>query len=62
MDGVVSKNKKASCGGLIRDNNGDWLRGFTKYTGTCKIIMEELLCVYKGLNLAKNKGYTKVEL
>lgn len=32
----------AGCGGLIRDQNGDWVCGFSKFMGSCSIYTVEL--------------------
>lgn len=34
-DGARDKHGKASCGDIIRGNEGEWLRGFSKYIGIC---------------------------
>lgn len=33
VDGAVDANYMASCGGVIRDSNGSWVRGFSRNLG-----------------------------
>lgn len=36
-DGAVEKNLVVGCGGLARNNNGDWLCGLSKNVGICNV-------------------------
>ncbi|XP_050225525.1 uncharacterized protein LOC126675003 isoform X2 [Mercurialis annua] len=49
----------AGAGGIIRDESGKWLQGFTVNLGT-ETSGPELWAVFKGLELAWKRGYRKV--
>ncbi|KAK5794169.1 hypothetical protein PVK06_035378 [Gossypium arboreum] len=38
-------------GGCVRDHNGEWIIGFTKYLGNCTVLEAELWGILNGLNL-----------
>ncbi|KAK8581429.1 hypothetical protein V6N13_144455 [Hibiscus sabdariffa] len=52
----------ASCGGLIRDHNGQWLRGFARSLGVCSPIEVELWAVHEGLVQACVLGLKRIVL
>ena len=56
LDGTREINGKANVGGLIRDANGNWIRGFGMNIGSCPISIAEIWGLYQGLNLAWNYG------
>ncbi|MCI50480.1 putative ribonuclease H protein [Trifolium medium] len=41
-NGASKEGKIASCGGVIRGNQGEWLGGFAKYIGSCSAFTAEL--------------------
>lgn len=41
-----AKNSKIGAGGLIRDSNGNWVIGFSKFIGTGQILKAELWRVF----------------
>ncbi|GAU14607.1 hypothetical protein TSUD_96710 [Trifolium subterraneum] len=45
-----------------RGNSGDWLGGFVKGSGECSVMVAKLWGALKGLKLAWERGYKKVEL
>lgn len=47
---------------MIRDSSGQWLCGFSKFVGDSSAYIAELWGVYEGLQLAKQKGFSHVEL
>ncbi|MBA0871855.1 hypothetical protein Goshw_000613 [Gossypium schwendimanii] len=47
-------------GGLLRDHNGNWIVGFTRYLGNCEVIDSELWGILDGLRIALDRGYQKV--
>jgi ribonuclease HI len=62
-DGAAKQSeKKAGCGGVIRDNNGSWIDGFAKALGDTTAYMAELWGIYEGLKLAYHKGVKNLEL
>jgi ribonuclease HI len=52
----------ASCGGLFRNSDGQWLGGFLRNLGRCNAYIVELCGVYDGFCLARNKGVKKVKV
>ncbi|KAK8656310.1 hypothetical protein V6N13_098264 [Hibiscus sabdariffa] len=50
----------ASCGGVLRDHNGGWIRGFSKFIGKCSVVEAELWGIATGLDLAWDMGYRRV--
>nr|GLL46072.1 uncharacterized protein LOC107462117 [Ipomoea trifida] len=50
----------ASCGGLLRDVNGNWLLGFKAKVGHCSIEEAKAWSILKGLKTIWNHGYRKV--
>ncbi|KAK8690240.1 hypothetical protein V6N13_088941 [Hibiscus sabdariffa] len=60
-DGVRSSlDGDASCGGVLRDHNGGWIRGFSKFIGKCSVVEVELWGIARGLDLAWDMGYRRV--
>ncbi|KAK8596929.1 hypothetical protein V6N12_065407 [Hibiscus sabdariffa] len=55
LHGVV-----ASCGGIVRNSNGVWLDGFTKFIGKCSFLEAELWVVCQGLKCAMDMNVQKV--
>ncbi|KAE8693055.1 hypothetical protein F3Y22_tig00110819pilonHSYRG00250 [Hibiscus syriacus] len=53
-------NGFATCGGVLRSSNGDWLVGFSKVIGICSIVEAELWGIYEGLSHAWNRGERQV--
>ncbi|GLT78653.1 hypothetical protein SLA2020_501810 [Shorea laevis] len=61
VDGSARGTPGASAaGGVCRDSNGDWCFGFTQQLGMGIAIRAELYALWKGLQLAWEKGYKKV--
>ncbi|KAK8649108.1 hypothetical protein V6N13_129844 [Hibiscus sabdariffa] len=50
----------AACGGLIRDPDGRWVRGFARSVGICSPIESELWAVHEGLVQAWVLGLKRV--
>lgn len=49
-----------SAGGVLRDNNGSWVRGFAAFLGRGSSLLAELWAIYLGLMMAKNFGCTSL--
>ncbi|MBA0711396.1 hypothetical protein Golax_010585, partial [Gossypium laxum] len=63
MDGPVSPfRSSASIVGVFRDMNGSWLCGFLMRLGGDIIFKVEARVIFKGLNLAWDKGFRRLEL
>ncbi|MBA0763079.1 hypothetical protein Gotri_012596 [Gossypium trilobum] len=41
----------AATGGFVRDHNGRWIVGFSKYLGNCTVMEAELWGILEGLNI-----------
>ncbi|MBA0585625.1 hypothetical protein Gorai_016393 [Gossypium raimondii] len=50
----------ATGGGLLRDHNGTWIVGFTRYLGNCEVIDSELWGVLDGLQITLDRSFRKV--
>lgn len=60
-DASVSGNGGlASCGGLIRDEDGRWIVGFAKKVGRCDVLKAEFWGIYEGLKLAWSLNLRRV--
>ncbi|CAN1134462.1 Putative ribonuclease H protein At1g65750, partial [Linum perenne] len=59
---VISESGQAAAGGLIRDYQGHCLAAFSENLGICSITRAELRGAVSGLQLAWDRGYSKVQL
>ena len=50
----------AGGGGLLRDQDGRWISGFSFKLGTCSVLVAELWAILHGLRLAWEKGVRKL--
>ncbi|GAU36844.1 hypothetical protein TSUD_213680 [Trifolium subterraneum] len=48
----------AGCGGLFRDSDGRWLKGYTLRIGDCDALHAEMWGMYTGMKMARRQGYT----
>ncbi|XP_019199802.1 PREDICTED: uncharacterized protein LOC109193400 [Ipomoea nil] len=60
VDGSYRRNGLASCGGVLRDENGDWCKGFAYNIGRCSAKAEEAWGVLQGLRVAKDFGASRI--
>ncbi|KAK4278747.1 hypothetical protein QN277_016549 [Acacia crassicarpa] len=61
VDGTVTSSQgKANCGGVVRDNRGLWISGFTQLLGNCEAYAAEEWALLLGLRLALEEGYKRV--
>ncbi|MBA0654102.1 hypothetical protein Goklo_021177, partial [Gossypium klotzschianum] len=57
-DGLVRFDEGfAADGGCVRDDNGEWITGFTKYLGNCTVLEVKLLGILDGLNLILDRHF-----
>ena len=49
------------CGGLIKNHKGEWIRGFMRNLGRCKVIIAEIWGVL-GLKMVWEQGYKNIVL
>ncbi|GAU24368.1 hypothetical protein TSUD_390770 [Trifolium subterraneum] len=56
----ASKNggEVAGCGGLFRDSDGRWIKGYTKKIGTCDALHVEMWGLYLGLDMAWREHFS----
>ncbi|KAL4296817.1 hypothetical protein GQ457_12G001150 [Hibiscus cannabinus] len=59
---VSSRDHKAGVGGVLRDDLGRWIIGFSRFLGRCDSLIAELWAIHDGLLQAWDSGYTRVEL
>ncbi|MBA0753391.1 hypothetical protein Gogos_022207 [Gossypium gossypioides] len=52
----------ASVGGVLRDQDGNWILGFNCYLGNCTPFDEELWGILDGLLILLNKGYKRATI
>jgi len=52
----------AGAGGVLRDNLGDWIVGFSENLGHCSAIKAEVQAVFRGLKVAREKSIQKLWL
>lgn len=52
----------AAAGGVLRDGEGNWCKGFSLNIGVCSAPLAELWGVYHGLFMAWEHRVTRVEL
>ncbi|KAH9778145.1 RNase H domain-containing protein [Citrus sinensis] len=50
----------AGAGGIVRDESGKWILGYSKNLGTSNSLASELWALYHGLNLVWERGFRKV--
>nr|ABD32321.2 Ribonuclease H [Medicago truncatula] len=48
----------AGCGGLFRDLDGRWIKGYTKKIGACDALHAEMWGLYLGLDMAWREHYS----
>ncbi|KAK6934581.1 Ribonuclease H domain [Dillenia turbinata] len=61
-DGSVNPDGHAAAGGVLRNDKGDWLAGFSMNVDMCSVIAAELWGVKDGLQLAIERGPKDIEL
>ncbi|KAK8554229.1 hypothetical protein V6N12_031198 [Hibiscus sabdariffa] len=57
---VHTSTGQAAIGGLLRDDCGDWVVGFTRPVGRCSVLVAELWTLHDMLHCAWNRGFRKV--
>ncbi|XP_027348285.1 uncharacterized protein LOC113859799 [Abrus precatorius] len=55
-DGAVS-NGIASCGGVARDHNGQFIMAFSGDLGSCSVVQAELWTIYYGIKLLREMSW-----
>ncbi|MCI02465.1 ribonuclease H protein, partial [Trifolium medium] len=58
----IMHNQQAGCGGVFRDDSGQWLSGFSRKLGSCSTLMAELWGIFPTLQIASKQGYCKILL
>ena len=63
IDGSALGNPgRAGCGGIIRNDRGDWLGGFSRCIGVTTSFIAELWALRDGLNLCHNMHLQDVDI
>lgn len=52
----------AGCGGLIRNSDGRWLKGYTRKIGNCDAFCAEMWGMYLGMQLAWRHGFHHLQV
>ena len=52
----------AGAGGVIRNDRGEWVAGFSAYLGHCTTMAAELKALQRGLNCARQLGVNRLEV
>ncbi|KAF7820918.1 reverse transcriptase [Senna tora] len=60
VDGSYKQNFSRSCGGVARNNRGDWLLGFSKKLCNLNSFYTEVWSIWIALKLAKERNFNKV--
>lgn len=61
-DGGVSDDGKADCGGVIRNEEGEWIVGYTHKPQTSDCLQAEAWGLLRGLELGWQKGIKHLEV
>ncbi|KAE8684789.1 hypothetical protein F3Y22_tig00111105pilonHSYRG00441 [Hibiscus syriacus] len=62
-DGAVdTRTGNAKGGGVLRDNDGQWLGGFNRNIGRCSAFHAELWALFDGLTLGWERGLRDIEV
>ncbi|MBA0609291.1 hypothetical protein Godav_021368, partial [Gossypium davidsonii] len=60
-DGLVrAEDAFVAAGGILRDHNGRWIIGFTRYLGNCVVLDSELWGIKDGLKLTLDWRFERV--
>lgn len=59
---MVLEISNADYGGIIIGNEGEWLRGFSKYIEVSDSYTTELWGVYEGLQLTTEMSFTSIDV
>ncbi|MBA0553396.1 hypothetical protein Golob_012582, partial [Gossypium lobatum] len=60
-NGAVDRGSGATfAGGLLRDQNRDWVLGYNYYLGKCAVFEAKLWGILDGMLILLNKGYNRV--
>jgi len=60
-DGACKENgDRSGCGGLLRDANGRWIKGFVRKIGACDALHAKMWGIYLGLELAWRDGISQL--
>ncbi|CAN1140362.1 Putative ribonuclease H protein At1g65750 [Linum perenne] len=57
-----SQTKVAASGGVLGDDGGNFVGGFTTNLGSCSIMRAELRATYEGMRLTLDKGVSKLRI
>jgi ribonuclease HI len=52
----------SGCGGLLRNSNGTFLKGYARKIGSCDALHAEMWGMYIGMDLARRQGITHLQV
>ncbi|KAL4377217.1 hypothetical protein GQ457_02G031220 [Hibiscus cannabinus] len=61
-DGAVSSSGHGAVGGLLRNAEGSWIKGFTRAIGMVNALQAELWAIHDGLVFAWSLGISQIQL
>ncbi|XP_028776420.1 uncharacterized protein LOC114733180 [Neltuma alba] len=59
---MCTEEGKVGCGGAIRGDGGEWLKGFSVQLERCGVMEAEAWGVLVGLKLCRDMGFEKIEV
>ncbi|XP_054778428.1 uncharacterized protein LOC129286497 [Prosopis cineraria] len=62
VDASVQQNQYATCGGVIQNSQGEWIKGFHKELGHMSAVTAGIHAIRLGLEVFKCLGFTRVKL
>ena len=60
MDLICLLQVIALASGILRDVEGNWLKGFVHNLRKCNVVNAELWALFRGIELAQNEGYKNI--
>jgi ribonuclease HI len=61
VDGsCLGDSGRAGFGGLVREGDGSWIIGFSGFLGISNITFAELMAIFHGLKIARERGYKRI--
>ncbi|KAE8695670.1 hypothetical protein F3Y22_tig00110694pilonHSYRG00213 [Hibiscus syriacus] len=62
MGWVRERDEAAACGGIIQNDQGEWIFGFSRSLGVCSPFWTELWALHDGLKHVWSLGFRKIEV
>ncbi|KAK7318076.1 hypothetical protein RJT34_02774 [Clitoria ternatea] len=59
-DASIVQQGLAACGGILRNQDGNFICSFACNLGSCSIMQAQLWGILKGIKLAKSRGFNRI--